>query len=84
MKLHLYMVFHDGLSCVLPMIIVRYRVTSIFYYTCFTLIYTLSNSIIVFMCVQINQNFDEIIINQDRPWAKICKSSSRCNIVEAT
>ena len=27
MKLHLYMVFHDGLSCALPMIIVRYMYT---------------------------------------------------------
>ena len=27
MRLHLYMVFHDSLSCALPMIIVRYMYT---------------------------------------------------------
>ena len=27
MRLHLYMVFHDGLSCALPMIRVRYMYT---------------------------------------------------------
>ena len=32
MKLHLHLVFHDGLPCALPMIIVRYMYTTIFYY----------------------------------------------------
>ena len=32
MKLHLYMVFHDGLSCALPMIIVRYMYTVYYYF----------------------------------------------------
>ena len=31
MKLHLYMAFHEGLSCALPMIIVRYMYTTILY-----------------------------------------------------
>ena len=32
MKLHLYMVFYDGLSCALPMIIVRYMYTVYHYF----------------------------------------------------
>ena len=32
MRLHLYMVFHDGLSCALPMIIVRYLYTVYHYF----------------------------------------------------
>ena len=32
MKLHLYMLFHDGLSCALPIIIVRYMYTVYHYF----------------------------------------------------
>ena len=38
MKLYLYMVFHDGLSCALPMIIVRYMYT-VYHYFLFSFIY---------------------------------------------